>query len=170
MQLSRPQQLASILFISRESPRRRAYTWQATAWQRATTSSCARPYREASWMRVTARRICRAECPLRRAATATNDDNGTRSEERSVTERQKQPETDFAKAEEENAPGKKTASRSSGRFATRLKSCHTPPVARLRQVNAYSSSSSLVESPRKKRGDSSAEDSSLELPLQNRST
>jgi len=69
-----------------------------------------------------------------------------RDEERSVTERQKQPEMDFAKAEEENAPGKKTASRSSGRFATRLKSCHTPPVARLRQVNAYSSSSSPVES------------------------
>lgn len=65
-------------------------------------------------MRVTARRICRAECPLRRAAAAVatnnvgdDDDNGTKSEERSVTERQKQPETNFAKAEEENAPGKK---------------------------------------------------------------
>lgn len=47
--------------------------------------------------------------------------------------------------------GKKAASRSSGRFATRLKSCHTPPVARLRQVNAHSSSSSLAGTSRKKR-------------------
>ncbi|KAM0728435.1 hypothetical protein ACS0PU_005217 [Formica fusca] len=40
--------------------------------------------------------------------------------------------------EEENVRWKKkAASRSSGRFATRLKSCHTPPVARLRQVNAH---------------------------------
>lgn len=48
-------------------------------------------------------------------------------------------------------PGKKKAtSRSSGRFATRLKSCHTPPVARLRQVNAHSSSSLLARTSRKK--------------------
>lgn len=80
-----------------------------------------------------------------------NDDGGRRRrDEEGREERQNQPETDFAEGRSRKCPGKKATSRSSGRFATRLKSCHTPPVARLRQVNAHSSSSSLARTSRKK--------------------
>jgi len=51
-----------------------------------------------------------AHLPSEMPVSSRRDDDGddrTRGEERSVTERQNQPETDFAKAQVENVRGKK---------------------------------------------------------------
>jgi len=75
------------------------------------------------------------------------DDDGT-SKGKSVAERDRGGTGNrlCEEEEEEDAWGKRTkVPRSLGRFAMRFKSCHTPPVARLSQITARSSSSSHAE-------------------------
>ncbi|RLU23000.1 hypothetical protein DMN91_005278 [Ooceraea biroi] len=75
-------------------------------------------------MRVTGRRICRAKC-----LDAADDEESGREERNGEAE--VTGNGLYEGRRRSRCSGKKSASRSSGRFAMRFKSCHTPAVARL---------------------------------------
>lgn len=96
-----------------------------------------------------------AHLPSEMPVSSRRDDDGERRRQDEEGREEGNGETEptgngLCEGRSRKCPGKKATSRSSGRFATRLKSCHTPPVARLRQVNAHSSSSSLARTSWKK--------------------